>query len=215
MRNVLMVLQPRAIPDAIRSIAALPIDKVWFRAYKENALSELIDWFIQHTAYDHYLMIADDVIVHESALTAVTRALVEDGLPAVTGWCRVDASVPWANVTKAPLTMKNGRFGEPADYSFYTCEEVRRFPALYLPTWFTGWALTGFTRDLWLRFPFRVNPATGQQSDFEMSWLMQHANIPILCVRDAYMEHLRKTPDALKANWLVDQQEPQMIFEKA
>jgi len=38
--EILMILQPRAIPEAIKSLNNLKIDKVWFRAFDEPSFVE-------------------------------------------------------------------------------------------------------------------------------------------------------------------------------
>ena len=58
-----MILQPRAIPEAIESLNRLDIDKVWFRGYTEKELEVHLNDLIEYTEYEYYWIIADDVIV--------------------------------------------------------------------------------------------------------------------------------------------------------
>ena len=61
--EILMILQPRAIPEAIDSLNKLDIEKVWFRGYDEYHVVQRVNHFIQTTNYDYYWIIADDVVV--------------------------------------------------------------------------------------------------------------------------------------------------------
>lgn len=211
MKNVLMILQPREIPIAVNSLGPLPIDKVWFRAFIEPEIEEPMAKFINETSYDNYILISDDVTVKPSSLEAIEKALVD--WTVVTGWCRVDDTSQFANVTKEPLRLPDDAdWPANEDYTFYSVEQVKKMP-LYFRTWFVGWALSGFRRDVWLRFPFEANPYTESQSDWQTSWRMQKADVPITAVRDAYIEHLRKEPNPLTDHWLVDKEPGKVIFQ--
>ena len=82
-----MVLQPRAIPEAIESLNTLDIEKVWFRGYTEMELETVLNDFIKDTDYDYYWIIADDVVVDNKPLE-VLRPKLYDG-EVVTGYCKL------------------------------------------------------------------------------------------------------------------------------
>ena len=77
MKEVLMILNPRAIPEAIESLNTLDIEKVWFRAFDEPSVCEAMNKFVADTDYDYYWIIADDVIVNNRPLE-VLRPLIQE-----------------------------------------------------------------------------------------------------------------------------------------
>ena len=99
-RNCLIVLQPREIPECLESIDALPLDRVYFRAYRERDLVAPINEFIRQTDYDNYLVVADDVIVTTEAYLHVARLLENHEI--ATGYCHISQDSPLLNVVKRP-----------------------------------------------------------------------------------------------------------------
>jgi len=209
MNNCLIVLHPREIPECVKSIAYLPIDKLYMKAFSEPELVEPINDFIKNTNYDNYLILSDDVIVSRKALFLVEQLL--ENHEAATGYCLMSQDTTYANVTRGPLRQSVATWPVLEDYDFYDIEEIRKFQNPEFCSWFGGWCLTGFQRGLWLENPFRVMSATGCQSDYATCILY---NKPIMCHRDAYVEHLRLHVDGpCKRNWLVGKQKPEMIHE--
>lgn len=187
-RNCLIILQPRAIPRCLQSLAALPIDQVYFRGFTEYQLVVPLNRFIRESDYENYLLVADDVIATPQALDVVVSLL--DRHEIATGYCRLSQDSPYVNLTRGPLRLQNGKYPLMEDYDFYHGEEVRRLQDPVCVTWFGGWALTGMRRHLWLQYPFRVNPTTGMQSDFEV---FRQLARPVIAHRDAYIEHIKPT----------------------
>jgi hypothetical protein len=209
-RSCLIVLHPRNIARAVESIDALPVDKVWFRAFTEPQLVEPLNRFIRETDYDAYAVVADDVIASRRAWDLVAEML--ESSPGATGYCRLAQESPWVNVVRAPLRMPNGHFPVLDDYDFYHRDEVQRFPDPLFVTWFGGWALTALRRELWLEFPFRVNASSGGQSDFETFFRLGQ---PILCHRDTEIEHLKERVAGVHSeNVLVGREAPSIRFDK-
>jgi acetyltransferase-like isoleucine patch superfamily enzyme len=210
-RDCLVILQPREIPTCIESLRALPIDRVWFRAYSEEALAPLLNRFIRETRYRNYILCADDVVVHSRAL-AIVRNLLKTH-PTSTGYCRIALNSEFANVTKSPVTLKDGIAATWDDYEFYTMAEIQRFSGEFV-TWFGGWALTGMRRELWLQYPFCVNPKTRQQSDFETAHRLGRDGRCFYSHPDACIEHLRPSKaGSLRSHWLVGNESPSMKWE--
>ncbi len=211
-RDVLMILQPRSIPHAIASLEALEIDKVWFRAMTEEQLAPRLNRFIVQTQYRNYLIVSDDVCVPKASLAKVRELL--KCFPAVTGYCRMDSRSPQVNLTRTPVTMKNKKYPEWSDYDFYRFDEVQQFSEPFL-SWFGGWSLTGLRRELWIDVPFRVNPTTLAQTDFESAYRLAKLGIPFMTHRDAVIEHLkRNSRDLRKEHWLIGKQPPSIEWER-
>ena len=109
--EVLMILQPRVIPEAIESLNNLNIEKVWFRGYTEKELEVHLNRFIQETDYDVYWIIADDVLVDERPLQ-ILRPLLNDS-DVVTGYCRLYQESDLVNISTRKI--KSGHIkGHPS-----------------------------------------------------------------------------------------------------
>jgi hypothetical protein len=170
----------------------LPLDKVYFRAFTEPQLIRPINDFIAKTNYDNYLIISDDGIVPDGTYELVAELLTK--YESATGYCCMAQDSKFVNLSRTPLRLGSaiGRRGYCAasvdDYSLYHLDEIKRFRDPVFITWFGGWALTGFRREIWLKHPFRVMP-TGGQSDFAVC---RSYNAPLRTHKDAYIEHLKE-----------------------
>tara|TARA_B100000282_G_C31736757_1_gene493890 strand:+ start:2772 stop:3659 length:888 start_codon:yes stop_codon:yes gene_type:complete len=101
-KEVLMILNPRAIPEAIESLNTLDIEKVWFRAFDEPSVCEAMNNFVADTDYDYYWIIADDVIVNNRPLE-VLRPLIQEG-KVVSGYCRWFEGSEYVNLLHKPIS---------------------------------------------------------------------------------------------------------------
>ena len=107
-KEILMILQPRAIPEAIESLNTLDIEKVWFRGYTEMELEIVLNDFINDTDYDYYWIIADDVVVDNKPLEVLRPKLYEGEV--VTGYCKLNHSSDYVNLCSGKLRLKYGEF---------------------------------------------------------------------------------------------------------
>ena len=96
-KEILMILQPRAIPEAIDSLNKLDIEKVWFRGYTEMELEIVLNDFIKDTDYDYYWIIADDVIVDNKPLEVLRPKLYEGEV--VSGYCKINQASDFVNLS--------------------------------------------------------------------------------------------------------------------
>ncbi len=113
--EILMILQPRAIPEAIESLNKLDIEKVWFRGFNEPYLCEVLNTFIQETNYDYYWIIADDVIVSAKPLHKLRPIMYEGNV--VTGYCKWHQESQYVNILHTPLKSCYG--AEHPNYHFW------------------------------------------------------------------------------------------------
>jgi len=95
--EILMILQPRAIPEAIESLNKLDIEKVWFRGYTEMELEIVLNEFIKNTDYDYYWIIADDVVVDNQPLEVLRPKLYQGEV--VTGYCNLYQGSNFVNLS--------------------------------------------------------------------------------------------------------------------
>ena len=107
-KEILMILQPRAIPEAIDSLNKLDIEKVWFRGYTEMELETVLNDFIKDTDYDYYWIIADDVIVDNKPLEVLRPKLYEGEV--VTGYCKLNQSSDYVNLCSEKLQLNYNGF---------------------------------------------------------------------------------------------------------
>ena len=200
MKPLLFVTNPRTITAAIESFRALPIDVAFVSGYTQSQAVEPIAELIESTDYDVYLACADDCVVESSAVDAVLSLL--DEFPVATGWCRLDRTHEFANITTEPL--RGDRPVEDA-YSWWRADDVFAYPGVAVPTFFTGMCLTAMSRELWLRYPYRVygESGPGYSSDFRLSVRLRDDDVPIVAAREGYVEHL-------KERWLRLDEDPKM-----
>lgn len=203
-----MITQARNIQVCLDSYRKLSIPRVFFRAYTEAQFAPLMDEFIRNSDYDNYLIISDDLIANKPSLQLVRRTLEEKEV--ATGWCRQRPGSCVTNVRLKPWTVFSPfawlirtRYVERA--GFAKIGDVACQGPIFR-TFFTGSCLTGMRRKLWLEHPFR--PLAKAGSDYTQCKDLMDSDIPIWCLRDAYMEHLKS-----RENWLVGKAKPAVIFE--
>lgn len=188
MRDLLVILNPREISECLRAFSELEIDRLWVRRMREVGIAERWDEILAVASggYDNLILISDDGIVQQHALTAVQQ-LLHGGAPAVTGYSNLSASDMRVNLSKAPL----GPYPAPDSYTLMTLAEVMESPKPYFRTWFAGMCLTGMPFEMWERYPFRVwNGAA--QTDFSLSKRLEAADVPIIAARDAFVWHVKE-----------------------
>lgn len=189
MTALLVVMHPRRIPVCVKAFDALDADIAYLSGGNESQAMDMFAEVLAGSDHDHLVVVSDDVIVTQPALDAVVAAL-EDGVLVATGWCLLDRTNRYSNVTDQPLI---GNKPDWSAYSFMTAVDVRDRSERF-ETGFAGLALTGMSRELWQRFPMACYGADlhGWASDFHLSVRLRDADVPITAVRDAYVEHLKE-----------------------
>jgi hypothetical protein len=193
-RPLLVILNPRNIPECMSAFAALHIDKAYVSNYTEAAIAQhaWADLLNRAPWADPLIVVSDDTIVTQRAVsTVVALAATWPGL-CVTGWCPLATGHDLCNLSDNRLPP-----GPPqADcYKFLRCDDARAERRDLISTSFTGMALTTMSRDLWQRFPFGVYGAEhggpGFASDYHLSYRLQQAGVPIISHRDAEIDHVK------------------------
>ena len=212
MKEVLLIMQPREIPEAISSFKALDISKVWFRAFTEEEAVERMNSYVERSDFDYYYIGCDDCVADQEALDSI-RTWMDGDVPIATGWCLVSQEKDLVNLTRNPVVYSNGIYARVEDYDFLSIGEIRGMPHVF-DTYFAGFALTAIRRDIWMRYPLKVNEHTRQQTDVEFSNRVLGAGVPIMAVRNACVHHLKQQHDvSLKLNWIVGEREPEVEEE--
>lgn len=198
MRTLLLIMNPRDIPECIDALKALKIDKVWLRAHLQKWLEPVIDKIVNETNYDNYSIISDDAVPTQDALDAVLELAREHEVSS--GLC--------------PMSPKSNRFNvsirrlRASSPSYFSCDyihawELARCSEVF-PVFFSGFIFTTMRRELWQKFPFRVypenhlrrgltingKPPNGWASDYNLSYRLQSAGVPIYCTKKGLVPHL-------------------------
>ena len=191
MKPLLVIMNPRQIPECMDAFRALDVRRAWLSNYTEWELVSVMDSLVRDESIDftHLVLCADDCVVSQAALDAVLE--VADGLPVVTGYCRLDHQHPEVNITRRPLM---GDVPVAGAYDFYRYDQVTTHEAEVLPTGFVGFALTCMTREMWRQFPFGVfgNAQQAWSSDFHLSMRLRDAGVPMVAARDGYVVHVKE-----------------------
>jgi len=216
-KNVLLIMNPRNIPEVITAFKALPIDKYWMRAYTERELEGVISGIIEETNYENYILCSDDAVVSPEALVAVEELLERKEI--ASGWTLMHEGSDITSVVVEPVRLsRNDRnTASPvfADYSFLTKEDLERLPDEFEACG-TGFSLMGARRSIWLEYPFQVyirNNKDGYSSDHHWSYRIQNHH-KIWVTKRGYIKHLKRDlAAAYKMNWIRDSEPGRVVRE--
>lgn len=198
--DVLIVLNPRHIDECLDAIRALPIDRLWLSHMTELEIERR--WTAEALplleGYARAFIISDDAIPRPHALEALRRTL-DEGHPVVTGYCNLASDDFRTNLTRAPLLPRISK----ESYDLLTVAEVMESPSPLVPTYYTGFCLTGMPLDLWRRYPYVTEKlgADGCAADYSLSRRLTDDGVPIVAHRDAFVWHV-------KERWSENDQDP-------
>ena len=226
MRDVLMIMNPREIPECLQAFRALKVPKVWFKGFWQVQLETVVNEWIAGTDYDNYIMASDDLLPTQAALDEVRRGLASHEV--FTGWCRFSPGSP-----RGALIINDGGPGPAFDLMFRLYHitgmtihnrldyfKLRRFASVSdimkqpdeFPTAHVPFAFTGMRRRLWLEYPYRCEHSGrrphGSSSDYMLSKRLRRDGVPMWAGRAAYFEHLRSL-----RNFVVGKVPPRVIEE--
>jgi len=186
MKPLLMIMNPRRIPVCMEALESLNIDKVWLKNWTERELVEVIANVIASTDHNVIGLLSDDTIPTQEALDLVLDAFEPSSV--YTGYCNMDEGKPEVNLSTKPLIVKN--LASVDCYDFPPRSEVDEHDGLY-KSFFTGFAMTFMSREMWLKYPFDCVGDPGYQSDYRLSCRLQEDAVNIWAVPKAFMPHLR------------------------
>lgn len=190
--TLLIILNPRAIPDCIDALRNLRgIDKAWCSYYTELDLELVIPAIIERTNYARYSIISDDTIPTQGALDAILDLHDQHPNAVATGWCNIDSISGQATYNPYPLRGS----GPVVDaYSFTSIDEARKLdqPA---HTYFHGFVLATMNRDLAMRYPFQTY--NGCASDLHQCHRLQADNIAIYTSAACEVFHVKERANVL------------------
>lgn len=187
--DLLVVLNPRRIPECLAAIEGLEPDILWLRNLSEYQIQEewpgLLD---RYSEYDRWVIVGDDCVPRQHALDAVLN-LSDEGHPIVTGWSNIAETDMRSNLAKSPL---KGDEPAPKAYNLYTAREVFCWLTPEVPTYLTGLTLCAATVDFWREYPFQVfGWGGGWASDYHLSKRLERDGVPIVGARDGFCWHYK------------------------
>lgn len=190
--TLLVILNPRAIPDCIDALRDLQgVDKAWLSYFTELDLEHVLPRLVDELAYQRIVIISDDTTPTQTALDAVLDLHDEHPDAVATGWCNLDAVSDRCTYNPQPLRAN----GPTLDtYSFTSIDQAR---ALDQParTYFHGYVLTCMTRKLWQQYPFQSY--NGCASDLHQCVRLQNDDVPIYTIADAEVHHVKEIANQL------------------
>lgn len=186
MKPLLMVMNPRKIPQCMEALEALQIDKVWLKNWTERELVSVIADVIENTDHDVIGLVADDTIPPQSSLDLILDAFEPSSV--YTGYCNMEEGQEEVNLSKTPLKVQD--VANHSCYEFPLRKEVESGEGLFR-SYFAGFAMTFMSRDMWLKYPFKCVGDPGFQSDYQLSLRLQADGVPIFAPVGAFMKHLR------------------------
>ena len=186
MKPLQMIMNPRNIPVCMEALQALRVDKVWLKNWTERELVSVIADVIQSTDHDVIGLLSDDTIPGQEALDLILDAFEPSAV--YTGYCNMDEGRDEVNLSRKPLIITSSATADC--YEFPARVEVDEHDGLY-PSFFTGFAMTFMSREMWLKYPFDCIGDPGYQSDYRLSVRLQEDGVKIWAPPGAFMPHLR------------------------
>lgn len=224
---ILMVMQPRMIPEVMNSLKNINIEKVFFRGFNEEAVCREINDFVKQTDYTHYIIAADDIVFDQQACNNVlneSEKLYNKGeTKIVTGWCNMyikqDGSLSdLCNICEKPLTLKNTSYPLMEDYVFSNTEDVFLKNENF-ETFLTSFAFSCIPKQILEKFEMRTYfcpSGLGCSSDHNLSFRMySEGGISAVTNKNMFFRHLKRSlTRPTKQNWIVGKLPPHIIREK-
>ena len=216
---VLMIMQPRRIPEAINSLNEnVDISKVWFRAYTEPQVLAQMNKFIKETNYSHYIVMGDDGVVSKKAANTILKYGEMKEYDVFTGWMNMHLEKDGSYSRESTVNVNQLKYWtqtegpEREDYPpWVPVEEVQNHTGI-IQISMANFAMTIAERDIFLKFPLQTH-INGRASDHHWSYRLQQAGVTVHTHTDAFIKHLRRGWTPWKYNWLVGNVNPEIIYE--
>lgn len=189
MTPLLVILNPRHIPECVEAFEALDIDRAWVTGFREPELAAPLQE-LAHSGYDPLVVCSDDVVVSQKALDAVLELYATGVAPVVTGFCNLDETDDRVNLCKNRLVP-----GPPGKdhYDFLTRREVEGSKVGVVASTFAGMCLTTMSAAMWAALPIECYGHPGYGCDYSLSYRLQLNGQAIVAPRDGFVWHLKET----------------------
>jgi hypothetical protein len=185
---LLIVMNPRRIPECMEAINDLPISKLWLERYTEHEISSILPDLIDECDYDPIGILSDDGIPSRESLALVLQHYTEGEV--ITGYCNLDETSDRVNLSTESLVIKSEATMD--SYTMPSRDYIESHPDERIRSWFAGHCLTFMSRELWQKYPFiALGGGRGMQSDYYMCCRLQEDDVPIYAARGAFVHHVK------------------------
>lgn len=220
---VLLVMQPRGIPDVLDSIQKnVQIKTYLFQAYTEKTVCIAINDFISQTNYSHYIISADDIIYERDSMDAVLENSKKNITEVITGWVNLymvnnNEYSEYSNICIKPLTLINQSCPIYDDYVFEKINNILNMTSSDLfTTYLTSFAFSCIPRQTILNYPmqgYAVNKNKQVASDHNFSSRYYKTERRVgLTNKHMFFKHLKQDPNiSYTGYWLTGRIRPQII----
>jgi hypothetical protein len=185
--SLLIVLNPRRIPDCVKPLKTLPIDVAYVQGMALPAALRMSTRIIERGGYKRYILTSDDVIVTPDAVRAVVSASRMNPDKLITGYCNLDTDSPLVNITKRPLA---GDIPAVEAYDFYRRDELPQRGLIR--TGFAGLGLTCLSETIVGRLLPLGWFGTGWSADFHLSKKCEREGIAIAAPVGGFVWHVKE-----------------------
>lgn len=221
----LLVMQPREIPEVVRSLQNISIDTYCFKGFNEPDVCVAINQFIleQKDKYTHYIISADDIIydlepsnsVLKESLKLSTNNII------ITGWCNLYLGSKFSNVSIKPLTLSGASGPKIKDYTFQTINNIleQKTDAIF-PTYLISFCFSCIPKNILLEYPMMTYP-NKSSSDHNFSYRyyntslnqtpVQHPTPYGFTSKNMFFKHLKPSKRSYRQFWIVGQKEPHIM----
>lgn len=208
--TLLIIMNPREIPECIAALTSLNIPKVWASYYTEVQLETVVDTIIKQTNYYRYTIISDDTTPTQDALDTVLDIHDQHPDAVACGWVNIDATCGLSTYHPTPLA---GTGPSRDAYRFATLDEAHNIKNTQR-TYFHAQTFATMRRYQWLTYPF--GSYNGCASDLHQCVRLQLDDVPIYTSADAYVHHVKEIRDQLdtapEKRLLIGEREPKLTW---
>lgn len=218
MKSLLVILNPRYLPECLLSLEQLNCDKVWVKNYTERDLETVLPDVFSQADHDNFIVVSDDVIATQAAFDEVEK-LLNEGYKVATGYCNLDPVSEYCSLTKSPPKQP---YATEATYDWMTLGEVHRDRPDIIQTYHPSFAMTGMSREMWEKFPWRCFGKSGRlgwAADLDLSIRLRDSGIPIFAPKRAFIYHTKPNWKIADANVYerralrVEKEAPDIVWE--
>lgn len=216
MKCLLILLQPRDIPQFIDAIAQINEDKLFIRYHTlDEACKVCRDLFLEKQDYTHMAVVTDDVIFTQEHFDMLRQDVIDYQYDVISGWTngnqtfgKEDSDI---SLSLPPIEPHTAKY---QDYHTMTIAELEEQIKTHviIPVKHSGMMLSFISRKIVKQIPFRTDCGCCRDACFAND--LYKNNIIQYCDLRVRMQHLKKDD----TEWFplqVGKKEKEVIFESA
>lgn len=216
MNPLLVLLQPRIIPEFITSASSIKNDKLWVRFYNlDDACQKATEFFLDKRDYTHMAILTDDIIFNQDNFDTLKQDIIDYHYDVISGWSNGNTTFGQndSNISLS-LPPENPHRAKYQDYNFLSIEEIEQEVKSHpvIPVKHSGLILSFISRRIVQKVPFRTDYGCCRDAMFSND--IYKNNIIQYCDLRVRLKHLKKDD----TEWFpleVGKREPELVFEHA